>query len=217
MRIVVVGASLLGEALVSELLDCQHNVVLVDQSRDRLDEVASRLDCGLIEGDGTLPQTLRDAFGDAADALMLMTNHDDVNILGAVVGRSIGYDRIVLQIVRGELLEVCVELGLDDVVTPHATVAKSIIKSIESHSRVWDNRDPEEDMQILSYDVDADHDGQTLGGLELPDGARAVARLREGEQAATSDDATLTEGDRVLIAARSDARNALAETFPNGA
>ena len=132
MRIVVIGGSRLGVALVEKLLENGHEVVLVDESRERLDEVAERLDAGFIVGDGTLPQTLRDAYGDGADALLLMTNQDDVNILGAVVGRSIGFPRIVVQIVREQLLSVCEELGLDDVVTPHGTVARSIVQSLET-------------------------------------------------------------------------------------
>jgi len=213
MRIVIVGASRLGVALVEELLSGQHDVVLVDQSRDRLDEVSARLDCGFIEGDGTLPQILRDALGDGADALMLMTNHDDVNILAAVVGRSIGYDRIVLQIVRSELLDVCEELGFDDVITPHTTVAKSIVRSVESHTKVWDQLQGADDLQIGSYTVADRMAGQTLGDLDMPDGARAVARLREGEVASPGAQARLQAGDRVLIAATEQARGAVASMF----
>ena len=62
MRIVIVGASGLGLALAREMLENQHDVVLVDQSREKLDSVSERLDCGFIEGDGTLPQILRDGI-----------------------------------------------------------------------------------------------------------------------------------------------------------
>ena len=213
MRIVVVGASRLGVALVSELLENQHNVVLVDHSRERLDDVSNRLDCGFIEGDGTLPQTLRDAYGDAAEALIMLTNHDDVNILGAVVGRSIGYKRVVLQIVRSELLEVCEELGFDEIVTPHATVAKSISRSIKSHSRVWSQIELAEGLEFGSYVIDESRDGKTLGTIDLPDGARAVARLRDEEPAKIGSDVPLSEGDRLLVAAGSDVRKELDDMF----
>lgn len=213
MRIVVVGASRLGVALVAELLEHHHDVVLVDQSRDQLDQVSERLDCGFIEGDGTLPQILRDAYGDAADALVLLTNHDDVNILAAVVGRSIGYERVVLQIVRSELLEVCEELGFDEVVTPHATVAQSISSSINSHSRVWSQMDSPEGLEFASYVIKEDREGQTLDSLDLPEGARAVARLREDEPAETGREVTLSDGDKVLVAANEASRKELDKMF----
>lgn len=215
MRIVVVGASRLGVALVTELLEANNDVVLVDQSRERLDEVSNRLDSGFIEGDGTLPQTLRDAYGDEAHALMLVTNHDDVNILGAVVGRAIGYERIVLQIVRSELLEVCEELGFEEVVTPHATVAKSISRSIKSHSRVWSQIEIAEGLEFGSYALGDEYDGKTLGDIDLPDNARAVARLREDKPARIGASHSLKKGDRVLIAAGPEARERLEEMFGN--
>lgn len=215
MRIVVIGASRMGVALVSELLSRDHDVILVDVSREQLDDVSSRLDCGFVEGDGTLPPILRDAYGDGADALMPMTNHDDVNILAAVVGRSIGYERVLLQIVRAELLDVCAELGLDDVVTPHTTVAKSIARSLESHTRASDALQADDDLEIASYTLGNDTDA-TLGDLDLPDGARAVARLRDGEAAATDPQASLQGGDRLLIAASAKASRKLADMFDQG-
>ncbi len=213
MRIIVIGASRLGVALVDELLKCNHDVVLVDHSRERLDMLSDKLDCGFIEGDGTLPQTLRDAYGDSADALMLMTNHDDVNILGAVVGRSIGYDRIVLQIVRAQLLDVCEELGFDEVVTPHATVAGSIVHSLENHERVWSQLSIADGLHFATYSVPSSMTEQTLGSLELPEGSRAVAVLRDGDDAILTPDTSLQEGDEVLVAAGQDVRDGLRALF----
>lgn len=99
---------------------------------------------------------------------MLMTNHDDVNILGAVVGRSIGYERVVLQIVRSELLEVCEELGFDDVITPHATVARSIVRSIENHSKVWSQLDIAEGLHFASYKLNSHFSNKRLDAVDLP-------------------------------------------------
>lgn len=217
MRIVVIGGSRLGVALVEELLQGRHDVVLVDQSREHLDNLADRLDCGFIEGDGTLPQILRDAYGDGADALALMTNHDDVNILGAVVGRSIGFERIVLQIVRAQLLDVCEELGFEDVVTPHVTVAGSIVQSLENQERVWSQLSIVDGVHFANYEVRSDHVGQTLGSLDLPSGARLVAVSREGDEVRVDPDTELRAGDKILVAVVRDVRDALQDLFnPDG-
>lgn len=116
MRIVVVGASRFGQATTRQLLDKGHEVVLVDSDRSRLESLEEDLDCGMLHGDGSLPSIQRDAYGDHADALVLLTNSDDVNILAAAVGKSIGFERVLPQIVRGELISVCEELGLEDLI-----------------------------------------------------------------------------------------------------
>ena len=212
MRVIVIGASRLGVALVETLLEGQHDVVLVDESRQRLDDLADRLDCGFIEGDGTLPQILRDAYGDGADALALMTNHDDVNILSAVVGRSIGYERIVLQIVRAQLLDVCEELGFEDVVTPHVTLASSIAQSLENHERVWSELSIADGIHFANYEARSKHVGQKMGAVEVPDGARVVAVLRDGD-VRVDPEAELSEGDELLVAVVRDVRDELHEAF----
>lgn len=201
MRIIVIGGSRLGVAVVEQLLEGDHDVVLVDKSRDRLDAMSDRLDCGFIEGDGTLPQTLRDAYGDGADALMLMTNHDDVNILAAVVGRSIGFERVVLQIVQSQLLDVCEELGFKDVVTPHATVASSIVHSLETRDRVWSELDAVSGVHFTTCTVPKRMESRTLGSIELPQHTRAVAISRGKGAGILDPEECLQEGDEVLIAA----------------
>lgn len=132
MRIIVVGASRFGIATLKQLMDKGHEAVLVDRSRERLDDISDDVECGLIHGDGTLPSILREAMGDAADVLMMLTNQDEANILGAAVGRSIGVERVVVQIIRPELQPICEELGLEEVVMPHETVARSIVSSLET-------------------------------------------------------------------------------------
>jgi trk system potassium uptake protein TrkA len=213
MRIIVIGASRLGTALVEKLLEGGHDVVLVDRSRERLDAVSDRLDCGFIEGDGTLPQTLRNAYGDHADALMLMTSHDDVNILAAVVGRSIGFERVVVQIVQSQLLEVCEELGFDDVVTPHTTVAASIVHSLEHEAEVWSQLGIMEGVQFTAYCVPKSLVGKTMAEIELPEGARAVAVARAGGDPVLDPNAKIEEGDDMLIAASNAAEDKLQAIF----
>ncbi len=213
MRIIVIGGSRLGVAVVGNLLENGHDVILVDRDRARLDEISDRLDCGFIEGDGTLPQTLRDAYGDGADALMLMTNHDDVNILAAVVGRSIGFERVMLQIVQAQLLDVCEELGFDDVVTPHTTVASSIVHSLENRERVWSQLGIVEGVHFTTYPVPERMIGQTLAELDLPKSARAFAISRGSEDAILDPDTPLEEGDQVLVAAANNVRDGLHDVF----
>ena len=88
MHITILGASRFGVATVRNLIEQGHEVVLIDIDRDRIDELADGLDCAMICGDGTLPSTLRDAFGDGSDALVALTNEDDVNILASATSAS---------------------------------------------------------------------------------------------------------------------------------
>lgn len=203
MRLVIVGASRFGIAAARQAQEAGHSVVIVDHDREALEALEDGLDCGRLHGDGALPGVLRDAYGDGADALLLLTNSDDVNILAALVGRSVGFERVIVQIIRPELAHVCAELGLDDRITPFTTVASSIMDMLD----VEDDAQPEiVGAERIILDVAARLAGERLGDVSLPRGARIAAALRRSSDDWLGDDDTLEEGDRLILYARPDIR-----------
>jgi trk system potassium uptake protein TrkA len=214
MRVVIVGASRFGVATARQLIDKRNEVVIVDLDRARLDELADDLDCGLLQGDGSLPTVQREAFGDHADALVLLTNNDDVNIMAALVGRSVGFDRVVPQIVRSELVSVCEELGLDDLITPHATLARSILRMLEDHSDAALELRFRDGLTVRGYSIAAGLEGCAVGRLDLPEGSRVLGLVRgdEREQLA-HDDTVLRAGDRLILVAEDAKVAALDRVF----
>jgi trk system potassium uptake protein TrkA len=213
MRIVVVGASRFGISTVEQLTEAGHEVVLVDRDAAKLERLAEDLDCGMIEGDGSLPSVLRDAYADHADALVTLTNVDDVNILAALVGRSVGFERVVPQIVRPQLLAVCEELGLRNLITPHATVARSIVRTLEDHDEAALDLRTHRAFDVLAYRVRARHDGRRLDDLGLPADARAIALTRGDADALVGPDTRLAEGDSLIVAVGTEARDRMDEIF----
>lgn len=213
MRIVIVGASRFGVATAEQLADAGHEVVMVDRDGARLAELSEDLDIGLLEGDGSLPSVLRDAMGDGADALILLTNVDDVNILAALVGKSVGYPRVVPQIVRRQLLAVCEELGLENLITPHATVARSIVRTLESrHDAALDLR-ARRGFDVLGYRVGAAHAGQRIDALDLPAEARVIALTRQEEDRLVDPGTELEAGDQLIVAVAAEAQQRMDEIF----
>jgi|SRR6056297_2214673 len=214
MRIVIVGASRFGATTAEQMTEAGHEVVLVDSDGDKLAALSEEIDVGLLEGDGSLPSVLREAYGDGADALVLLTNADDVNILAALVGKSVGFPKVVPQIVREQLLAVCEELGLENLITPHATVARSIVRTLESHNDAALDLRAHKGFDVLGYRVGRDQDGKTLADCDLPDAARVIALTREGEDHLASDDLRLARGDVLIVAVRPDAQDDMDRLFP---
>lgn len=216
MRVTILGASRFGVATVKQLVDGGHEVVLIDKDRARLDELADSLDCGMIHGDGTLPSVLRDAYGDGSDALVALTNEDDVNILAAVVARSVGFGRVVPQIVRPELLSVVEELDLDDRIAPHESVARAIVSALTEHSEVETDLALHRALRIVTHRVPDALAGQRVGELDLPGKARAVALVRGEDERIVDAETELAEGDRLMLVTRSEEAERLNRMFGDG-
>lgn len=204
MRIVIVGASRFGVATAEQLVETGHEVVLVDTNREKLDDVAEQLDCGMLHGDGSLPTLQREAFGDHADALILLTNTDDVNIMAALVGRSVGFERVVPQIVRSELVAVCEELGLEDLVTPHQTLARSLLRMIEDHSDAALELRFRNGLTVRAYSIGERLAGRKIGDLDLPERCRVMGVAADEDERLGHDDTELEEGHRLIVVAEDE-------------
>jgi trk system potassium uptake protein TrkA len=208
MRIVIIGGSKFGTATAERLIEAGHEVVLVDQDRARLERLADRLDCGMIEGDGTLPTTLREAHSSAQDVLIALTNASDDNILASLVGRSLGFGRVIPQIVASELLDVCHQLGLDDVITPHATVAESICQGLEADSEIEEDTSLHAELRLSRITLPETFSAGKVSGLDLPDDTRPVARIRDGAETLADPETDLSPGDCLLLAGTPEALKA---------
>ena len=56
--------------------------------------------------------------------LFALTDNDQANILASLVGRSLGFKRVVTKIQDAELEHICKELGLEDIIVPSRTIGR---------------------------------------------------------------------------------------------
>lgn len=213
MRVIILGASRFGAAIAAKLIEENHEVVLIDKDRDRLEKLGERLDCGMIEGDGTMPSVLEETFRDKKDAFVAVTNASEDNILAALVARSVGFGRVIPQIVSSQLVNVCRQLELHDVINPHATVAESIADALEDTTAVENETLFENDLCLKRVIVPDHLDGKTLSAIGLPQGVRAIAVIAKGNEQLLCDDDTVTAGDHLVFAAQRTELDALRNLF----
>lgn len=199
MRIVIAGASRLGATLATKLIEAGHEVVIIDPSRDRLEELAETLDCGMIQGDASHPSTIRSAANEAGDVYVALGDMDQDNVLSAVVARSVGFRRVIPKIYDPELGAICDELGLDDVVVPDETMAESLRASIEDGGPASRTAPLTASFRFADCVVAERHDGKTVEAVGLDREVRVVALNRKGRDFFAEPDTELKRGDRAIF------------------
>ncbi|MFP8957919.1 Trk system potassium transporter TrkA [Natrialbaceae archaeon A-CW3] len=80
MRVVIVGAGEVGRAIATNL-ETSHDVVVIDQDSDVVEELTYSLDVLALEGDGTDIETLRNARIEDAGLIIACTDDDEVNLV----------------------------------------------------------------------------------------------------------------------------------------
>ena len=124
MRMVFVGASPLAEDTARLLVERGNEVVMIDADRSKIDDLAEELDCSFLHGDGSRPHILREVDPQHTDLLFCLTDSDQNNIIAALVGRNLGFTRVVTQIHGSDYEAICLELGLENTIIPSRTIAR---------------------------------------------------------------------------------------------
>jgi trk system potassium uptake protein TrkA len=215
MRIVFAGASAIAVAAARIIARRGHDVVVIDKEDARLEALAEGLDCGRIHGDATRPAVLKEPSPAECDFLFCLTGSDQVNIIASLVGRSLGYRRVVTRIDDPEFEHICIELGLQDAIIPSRTIGRFL-------SDMIDGRDPlelsamlKDEAAVFSFVVGED-DAGLLDELALPPETRAVCAYRDGAFEALDGGFKLKPGDELVLITRRSRLPALSERWRDG-
>jgi len=177
MRTAFIGSNSLTVTTADLLLADGHEVIIVERDRERIDQLADRLDAGFVHGDGTSPDVLRDAEPENTDVLFCLLESDQTNILAALIGRSLGFSRVVPRVNEHQFQHITDELRLEDAVLPNQAVASHLRdllggeKSLELSSVI------RSDAAVFSFVV-GDKDAGPLRDLDLPERTRIVCLYR---------------------------------------
>jgi trk system potassium uptake protein TrkA len=214
MKAIFVGASALTVMTVRMLLKRGHEAVIIDTKREKIEALANEMDCGFIAGDGSKPAILKEANPGEADILLCLTNDDRSNILASLVGRSLGFKRIVTRIEDPELEHICIELGLEDTIIPARTIGRFLSEMVEGHDPMVLSTLIRDEARVFSF-VLHEKDESTMKELQLPDKSRVICVYRDDKFLIPSDDEKLKTSDEIFIITHRDQLPALKERWLN--
>lgn len=198
MRAVFIGAGSLTTATAQRLLRQGHDVVVVEIDAVRVAELSDELNCGFIHGDGGKPAILRETDPGSTDLLYCLTSNDQTNILASLVGRSLGFRRIVTKIIDPEYEHVCVELGLEELIIPAHTIGRYLADMLPGREPFELSAMIKDEARVFSFIARAE-DAGPVKDLDLPAAARACFYYRNERFALIEPDTRLIPGDEVVI------------------
>ncbi|MGM0516445.1 MAG: potassium channel family protein, partial [Pseudomonadota bacterium] len=198
MKAIFVGASSTAVMTAQVLLKRNHEVVVVEREKAKLDELGNELDCGFLLGDGSKPALLRETNPKADDVLYCLTGQDQTNIITSLVGRSLGFEKVVTKIQDPSYEHICIELGLDSTIIPSRTIGRHL-------ADMFEGRDPFELSTIFRYDastfsfVAKEDQVGTISDLALPRPSRVMCLYRNEQLIIPDEGERIEVGDEVMI------------------
>jgi trk system potassium uptake protein TrkA len=99
MRIVIVGAGLVGSTLADRLSRDGHDVAVIESDPQRARDLGESLDAQVVEDNGATADSLRRAGIERADLVVATSDSDEVNLVVGLIASSLfGIRRIVVRL-----------------------------------------------------------------------------------------------------------------------
>lgn len=213
MKIVIVGAGVVGLHLAKTLSWEEHEVSIIDQNQDLVDRASGSLDVLAIRGSGTSIETLIEAGIETADLLVAVTSIDEVNIVASMLARQLGAKTRIARVRNQEYSSPNVpvklaNLGIDQIIHPELEAAREVVKMIRYPHAVDIVECAGGRMTLIGFRIDP---GSPVANKPLKDlmpqfpefSMRVVAISREGQTIIPSGKDDIEPGDLVYVITQS--------------
>ena len=206
MRIVIAGAGNVGIHLAKLLAGENQDIVLIDESPEKLARLDSSFDLLTIQESPVSLHGLKEAGAGSADLFVAVTTDESRNIISAQLAHYLGAKKTVARINNYEYLqaknmEYFNSIGLDSLIYPDLLAAKDIVNGMKlSWIRQWWEF---AGGALVMMGIKLRENAQILNkplaelGKELP--YHIVAILREGVTIIPSGNDTMRAGDLVYF------------------
>ena len=216
MRIVFVGAGDLSVETATLLIERKHEVVLIEEDKDKIDALQDRLDCSFLHGDGSRPNVLSEAGPEHADFLFCLTENDQYNIIAALVGRTLGYSKVVVHIHDADYLNICRELDLENTITPSKTIGRYLADMVAGVDIMELSSLIKGEARCMMIKIDQDSRGK-VKDLQLPEEAKIICLYRDEKFRHANADTALKVDDEAIILTHSKHLSELRDRFSGNA
>lgn len=196
MYIIVVGCGRVGSNLANFLAAEGHDVVVIDKDSRAFRRLGSTFNGLTVEGVGFDEEVLKAAGIEKADALAVVTDLDNTNMMIAEVATKIfNVPRVVARLYNPEREKTYQRLGLNYVCGTILVAEKILDKMVEGYVR---HVSISLDTEIIEFKAGSQLDGKRVQEVEITGEFHIVAIVREGESTIPTKEFVLAKNDMIV-------------------
>jgi trk system potassium uptake protein TrkA len=212
MRAVFIGAGRVSVGTAKALIKKGHEVVIIDTDKAKIDELSEEMDCSFLQGDGSQPNILREVNPAQTDILYCLTDSDQANVIASLVGRTLGFKRVVTGIADPQFEAICCELGLNDTIILSRTISRYLEDMVGGTENVELSAVLKDEARFFTL-IANEEDTVAAKDLKLPAGAKVICYYRDGKFSHADEETTFRIGDEIVILTHSKHLPALQERW----
>ncbi len=217
-KVVIMGGPFMAVWLCRILKHRDWSIRLFERDREKAMQLAERLDwVTVLNADPTERNVFQEEQLGQADVFIALVDDDEDNIIGCVLAKSQGVDRVIAVVQRSNYIDLLSHIGVDHPFSPRVVAAKEIEQMIDDHPvRVLATLFAGKiDAYRVRVSEDASVLGKTLRDLKIaPDFVLAAIRRGEDVWVPGAED-IIQEGDIVLVIGRHGMEKPLKQILRN--
>ena len=213
MKIIIVGAGVVGFHIAQRLSVENQDVVLLDKDPEKINRINEELDLQALLGSGTSPRMLQDSGIADADMLVAATDSDEVNLIACMLARQLNpYLLKVARLRNPEYLDMKELLGqdilgIDHIINPESVMVETVrnLMMVPGASDVIDFVEGRVKLIGVTIQPDSPFAGRKLMSFQDLEGKLLVGAIVRGEQVSIPHgEDTIQANDLVYVVTRSD-------------
>ncbi len=204
VNIIIIGAGQVGESIAGDL-ESHHDVTVIEQRRERAEELAYAHDVLTVTGDGTESKILDRAGIADAEMVIASTDNDELNIVACSTASALSEAFTVARIKHSKYLQTWERadraFGVDYMVCTNLLTAKSIVRVVGLPAAVDVDPFAGGRVQMAEFEISEQCPvtNQTVEQADEYDSLTFAALLRNGEVVIPDGGTVIKAGDRVVV------------------
>lgn len=213
MYIIVIGGGKVGYYLGKELVESQHEVLIVEKDRAKCDRIVDELGDIVLQGDGCEASTMEIAGFGRADMVIAVTGEDEDNLVACQVAKAkFKVPRTVARINNPKNSEIFRRLGIDTTVSATDVILAHIEQELPLHSLIPLMTIKGGGLEIVEVKIPPRSSvvGKRIRELLLPQQSLVTLIISEdGVPKAPDGDIIIRPGDEIVAVTRREHEDAL--------
>ena len=213
--VIVVGAGEVGSNIADSLAE-DHDVVVIDQDRERVEAITYSLDVLALKGDGTSLATLEEAGVGKADMVIASTDHDETNIVVCGTAKTVDDPFTIARVKKTDFLDTWnrsnTAFGVDFMVCTDLHTAEAIVRIAGLPGAHDVDTFANGLVHVAEFEVSHDSPiaGQTVYEADRFDSLTFAAIIRPGDIVVPRGDTIIQPEDNVVVIGSSESVRAFA-------
>jgi len=207
MRILIVGAGVVGFNLAQELSKEGHDIAIIDQNREKMRRISDTLDVLSIIGNACHPSILMRAGIENIEMIIAVTDKDEINLLVCSLASKFKVKKRFARIRNQEFTETghifsLEELSIDHAINPGHIIIDTIVKIISTPGVINVAEFADGEILLREFDIPenapiAGKQIQELSSVASMDSFAIVAIVREGKLVIPRGEDVIQPGDKI--------------------